>query len=207
MQMKAEELSYVALPALPPSIPTRGSTFTRGLGRIVLRLLGWRISGSFPDTSKFVIVAAPHTSNWDAIVGLAAALKLGLGVHFFVKHQAFKPPLGWVLKVLGGIPVQRDAAVGIVGSAVRGFKDNDQFILGITPEGTRAKRPKWKTGFHRIAKEARVPVVVVAIDFGSKTIGPISTFFPSDLEFDLRMVAAQLVDVRGKNPENETPAW
>ncbi|MDX1438304.1 MAG: 1-acyl-sn-glycerol-3-phosphate acyltransferase [Rubricoccaceae bacterium] len=204
--MQAEAFDYVSLPDLPPSFPKRGNVLGRVLGRFVHFLIGWRIEGNFPDTPKVVMVAAPHTSNWDAIVGLSAALQLGLDVHFFVKREAFKPPLGWVLKALGGIPVQRDAAAGVVGSAIRAFKTEDTFLLGITPEGTRSRRSRWKTGFHRIATEANVPIVLIALDYGRKVIGPIATFYPSDLPSDLKRIASHFENVRGKNPENETPA-
>lgn len=197
---------FVELPALPPSMSTRGTMAGRLFGGAVLNLLGWKIRGAFPDIPRFLIVAAPHTSNWDAFIGLAAALRLNLDVRFFAKQEAFKPPLGWILRMLGGIPVDRDSAHGLVGQAIRAFKERDTLVLGITPEGTRKKMPRWKTGFHHIGRAANVPIVLVALDFGRKTIGPIATIdLTEDLSHDLAVIAGHFEGIKGGNPELYTP--
>ena len=188
---------------LPPAVPRRGNALTRGLGRLVLGLLGWRLEGTFPDLPRFVLVGAPHTSNWDAVVGLAAAMAYGLEVHFFAKREAFRWPLGALLRALGGIPVDRSRPGGLVTQAVEAFARREAFVLGVTPEGTRSRAPRWKTGFHHIAVTVGVPVVLVALDYGNKRIGPGPTLTLSgDLPADLARIADFFRDVRGKHPEH-----
>ena len=174
----------------------------RQFGGAILKVLGWKVKGAFPDIPKFIIVAAPHTSNWDAIIGLAAVLRLKLDIHFYAKQDAFRPPLGWILRMLGGIPVDRNAAHGLVGEAIRAFEERDTFVLGITPEGTRKRMDRWKTGFHHIDRGANVPVVLVALDFGRKTIGPIATIdLTEDVKHDLAVIAGHFEGIRGRNSE------
>ena len=198
-------VDLVSLPALPPSMPRRGNAFTQAFGRFVIRLLGWRIEGAFPDTPQFVMVGAPHTSNWDGIVGLSAVMALGIEIHVFAKHTLFRGPMGWALRALGGIPVDRSSPgrSALVDSAVHEFATRDAFILGVAPEGTRSKSDRWKTGFHRIALAADVPVVCIVLDHGNKRVGPIATLeMTGDLRRDLTALAAIYRPIQGKNPEN-----
>ena len=205
--MPENRYDFVELPDLPPSMPTRDTVGGRLFGGAILKVLGWKVEGAFPDIPKFLIVAAPHTSNWDAIIGLAAVLRLNIDVHFYVKHKAFGPPLGWIIRTLGGIPVNRDAPRGLVVEAIRAFEERDAFVLGITPEGTRKKMDRWKTGFHHIGRGANVPVVLVALDFGRKTIGPIATVdLTDDVNHDLAVIAGHFEGIQGRNPELFTPA-
>ena len=204
--MPEHRYDFMELPALPPLMSRRGSAAGRLLGKLILQMLGWTVRGAFPDITKFLIVAAPHTSNWDAIIGLAAVLRLNLDIHFYVKDKAFRLPLGWILRKLGGIPVNRDAAHGLVGEAIRAFEERDTFVLGITPEGTRKKMDRWKTGFHHIGRGANVPVVLVALDYSRKTIGPIATIdLTEDVSHDLAVIAGHLEGIWGRNPELITP--
>ena len=204
--MPEKRYEFVELPALPPSMSRRGSAAGKLLGKVILVVLGWKVKGAFPDTPKFLIVAAPHTSNWDAFIGLAAALRLNLDVNFFAKHGAFRPPLGWILRALGGVPVNREVPRGLVGDAIRAFEERDTFVLGIAPEGTRKKLDRWKTGFHRIGRGANVPAVLVALDFGRKTIGPIATIdLTDDLDHDLSVISRHFEGIQGRNPELFTP--
>ena len=187
---------------LPPAVPSRGTAFTRLLGRLVLGLLGWRLEGTYPDRSKFVLVGAPHTSNWDAVVGLSAAAAYGLEVHFFAKREAFRGPVGWLLRAFGGIPVDRSRPGGLVGDAIEEFHRRDAFLLGMTPEGTRGRSDRWKTGFYRIARAVDVPIVLIPLDYRRKVIGPGPTLhLTDDLAADLRRIVAYFDGVEGKNPE------
>jgi 1-acyl-sn-glycerol-3-phosphate acyltransferase len=166
----------------------------------------FRVEGAFPDAPRFVLIAAPHTSNWDAIVGLAAAVSIGLDVQFFAKHTLFRPPLGWLFRWLGGIPVDRHAPAGLVEAAIEAFARRPRFVLGVAPEGTRRKVAAWKTGFHRIAVAAGVPIVAVALDWGRRSVGPIGTVVPTgDLAADLAALRALYAGVRGRRPEWQTP--
>ena len=204
--MPENRYDFVELPTLPHSMSRWGNAAGRLLGKLILKMLGWKVSGAFPDIPKFLIVAAPHTSYWDVIIGLATTLRLSLDVHFYAKQEAFRPPLGWILRKLGGIPVDRNAAHGLVGEAIRAFEERDTFVLGITPEGTRKKMNRWKTGFHHIGRGANVPVVLVALDFGRKTIGPIATVdLTNDVNHDLAVIAGHFEGIQGRNPELFTP--
>jgi 1-acyl-sn-glycerol-3-phosphate acyltransferase len=188
---------------VPSAVPRRGNAFTRTLGRLVLGVLGWRLEGTFPDLPKFVLVGYPHTSNWDAVVGMAAALAYGIEIHFFAKREAFRGPLGWLLRALGGIPVDRSRPGGLVTQAVEEFARRPAFLLGVTPEGTRSPVPRWKTGFHHIATTVGVPVVLVALDYGNRRIGPGPLLqLSGDLAADLARIVAHFAGVEGRNPEN-----
>ncbi|HIG76092.1 MAG TPA: acyltransferase [Bacteroidetes bacterium] len=199
-----------SLPALPPSVPSKRYPIAAPLGRLILWLLGWKWVGGFADVPRQVIIGWPHTSNWDGIVGLSAAAVCGLDARIFAKRQLFRPPIGWMLRAFGGTPIDRTKGGGVVERAVERFEQaeaaGEPFVLGIAPEGTRGRREAWKTGFHRIAVRANVPIAIVALDFGRKQIGVVGTLVPSgDLEADLGAIRQQLAGVRGKHPENETP--
>ncbi|MDX1532088.1 MAG: 1-acyl-sn-glycerol-3-phosphate acyltransferase, partial [Rhodothermales bacterium] len=125
------------LPDLGPRLPRRGNRFSRWLGRTALRLTGWRLVGDLPDLPKLLVVAAPHTSNWDGFLAIAALLAMGLDAHFMAKHSLFRPPLGWFLRWIGGVPVDRRVRGGVVGQMTERFAAQDRYVLGVTPEGTR----------------------------------------------------------------------
>lgn len=151
-------------------IPPQRSRLLRLLGRGVLRLLGWRISGRMPAERKFVAVLAPHTSNWDFLISMAALFELGLRMQWFGKHTLFRGPLGPLLRWLGGEAVDRSAPDGAVATALERFRTREQYVLGLAPEGTRRRAETWKTGFHRIARAAGVPIVPVGLDYRTRSI-------------------------------------
>jgi 1-acyl-sn-glycerol-3-phosphate acyltransferase len=155
---------------MPPAAPRQGGPASRAFGRTLLRLLRWRVEGEVPDVPHCVMVAAPHTSNWDFVVGIAAKLALGLRVGWLGKHTIFKRPFRGLLRWLGGIPVDRAAAEGIVETAVKRFRSEPRLFLGVTPEGTRQRVDRWKSGFHRIAVGAGVPILPVRIDWSRRAI-------------------------------------
>lgn len=178
----------------------------RWIGKIILRVLGWSWIGGFPNLDRMVLIGAPHTSNWDGIIGLAAAAVCGIDVRVMAKAELFRFPFGGVLRWLGIVPVQRDAPGGLVDQAIARLSGPEPFALGITPEGTRALVDRWKTGFHRIAVAADVPIVVVGLDWGRKRIGINGTLQPSgDLAADLDAIAQILDGVEGKHPALESP--
>ena len=153
-----------------PGLPRRGSAFTRGLARRVLRLFGWRIEGSFPDWPKFVVIVAPHTSNWDFALGILGMFAVGLRASWLGKHTVFRFPLTPVLRWLGGEPVDRTTPHGTVGVAIDHFLTRPQWVLGLSPEGTRRRVERWKTGFYRIAVGAGVPIIPVTVNFGAHVL-------------------------------------
>lgn len=194
------------LPDLPPSVPRRAYPgWLRALGRWTFRTMGWTWAGGFPDRSRLVLIGAPHTSNLDALVGFAAGAACGLGFHVFVKQQSFVGPARRVLGAFGGLPVDRTAPGGLVGEAVAHLRGDRPFVVALTPEGTRAPVERWKTGFHRIAVEAGVPIAVLALDWGRKRLGIMGTIEPSgDLAADLAAIGGLLRGAEGRHPERQT---
>jgi 1-acyl-sn-glycerol-3-phosphate acyltransferase len=186
-------------PLVGASVPRRGSAGSRAVGRAVLRLMRFRVEGEVPDLAKFVIAVAPHTSNWDFVVGAAAMFALDLRLTFIGKHTLFRWPLGGAMRWMGGIPVDRSSAHGAVGDAVRAFERVVQRVLAIAPEGTRRRVERFKSGFLHIARGARVPVLLATLDWRERCVrlGPL--FTPGDdLEGELQRVEAFYAPVRGK---------
>ncbi|WP_394225689.1 lysophospholipid acyltransferase family protein [Pseudoalteromonas spongiae] len=188
---------------VPNSIPRTNSQLGRFIGRNFLKLFGWRVSGAFPDQSKFVAAVAPHTSNWDFIIAIAVKLSLGIEIKFLGKHSIFFWPLGVLLKKWGGIAVERSSKHGLVAQVADVFQQQDKLILGIAPEGTRKHTDEWKTGFLHIAYAANVPVVPMALDFRTKefiVMPPVT--LSGDIEADLALIKQQFPKAMAKYPSN-----
>lgn len=159
------------IPALPPQAPRTGNRFTRWLGRSVLRLGGWTIAGDWPDLPRLVVIAAPHSSGWDAVWGLAAKLAMGVDIAFMAKAELFRGPLGWLLRRFGGIPVDRSAPGGIVDQTAAQIRAASRMWFVLAPEGTRRRVEHWKAGFWKIARRAGVPVFCAWFHYPDRTIG------------------------------------
>jgi len=157
----------------PPAAPkTRGpSPFIAFIGRVIYRVLGWKCVGQTPAFRKYVVIAAPHTSNWDGFFLIGAASMLELNFSFFGKHSLFRGPLGWFLRSRGGIPLDRSRNQSFVSQAVSWFNRLDTFAIGVAPEGTRKLTTGWRTGFYYIALQAKVPIVLGYIDYAKKEGG------------------------------------
>ena len=189
------------VPALPDCLPSRGNAFSRSVGRALFSALGWRIEGDFPPRPKMVVIVAPHTSNWDFIVGILAVFAIGLRVRVLAKHTLFKPGLGWLMRWFDGIPVNREAPQGMVPQAVEAIEEAQSVFLAITPSGTRSSTRPWKSGFYRIAVAARVPIMPIAFDGEHKTIRLLPPFEPSgNYDADLPKLRACFEGVRGIRP-------
>jgi len=164
----------------------------------LLRLGRWKTVGEVPPLRKMVIIGAHHTSNWDFPVAMLAARALGVKIRFLGKHTLFRPPFGWFFRLLGGIPVDRSRPGGIIGQIVETFERSEDLVLAIAPEGTRSHQPYWKSGFYEIARAARLPIVLAAID-GARhevRIGPtIAT--TGDVRADMDRIRAFYAPVRG----------
>lgn len=191
------------VPPLGPRVPVRGNAVSRAIGRASMSLVRWRFEGVMPDEPKFVIIVAPHTSNWDFTMGVAALFALGFRISFLGKHTIFKWPLGIFVRWLGGIAVDRAVSRDRVAEAVAALGSSDQLILAVAPEGTRKLVPEWKTGFYHVAHGANVPIVPVAFDYGAKAIriGP-SFRTTGDRERDIAKLKAFYRGVIPKRPEN-----
>jgi 1-acyl-sn-glycerol-3-phosphate acyltransferase len=173
------------------------------MGRWALRAFGWRVEGDIPNLPKMVLIAAPHTSNWDFVVGISAKLALGLRVTFLGKDSLFRFPLGPLLRAWGGIPIDRTTSNDVVGGIVDEFARRDRLVLALAPEGTRKRVERWRTGFYHIAKAAKVPIVPVALNFGERAIQIGVPFTATDdLDRDMRELQGRFSGVRGRRPKS-----
>ena len=176
------------------------------LARLVLQLGGWTIVGGDMDGPKAVVIAAPHTSNWDGFWALTYKIAVGLDIHFFAKDSLFWFPLGNILRALGGIELDRKRAGSAVDQAIAMFNESDSFYFGLAPEGTRRKMPGWKTGFYRIALGAGVPVYLGLLDFENKHVGIVRRVdLTGDPDTDLAVIREFYEDIRGRWPEKASP--
>lgn len=172
----------------------------------ILKMVGWRVSFALPSRDKYVLVGAPHTSNWDFPLGLLAMWASGLRCNWVGKHTLFKGPLGPIMRGIGGIPVDRLGSVGFVKKVIDIFASRDQFVLAISPEGTRSLTKHWKGGFYHIALAAKVPVALGYIDYPRKQIGIDRMFEPSgDIVADFAILQEYYQDKIGKRPEKQGP--
>ena len=176
------------------------------IARWILRLNGWTMVGEVPLKKKSVFIAAPHTSNWDGVWALVYKVAKELDIHWFAKKSLFWFPLGNLLRLLGGIPLDRQRAGSAVDYAVKMFRDSDEFYFGLAPEGTRSRLDHWKTGFYRIAEAADVPVVLGFLDYGSKRVGvgPVVKL-SGDQEIDLAILRDFYDGIEGRWPEQASP--
>jgi len=173
--------------------------------RAVFRLIGWRAEGEAPNIPKYVMVAAPHTSNIDGIMLVLGAWLFGLKLHWMGKHTLFRAPFGWLLKAFGGVPIDRRAPRGAVQQMIQAFHDHERQILVVAPEGTRGKTDRWKTGFYYIAQGAGVPVVLAYIDYARKVVGIGPVIHPSgDQDADMRLIHDFYKDKVARYPEKRT---
>lgn len=183
--------------------PRRGSGLTRAVARVVLRVLGWRIVGRVPALPRFVIIVAPHTSNWDFAIGVAAMFALGLRISWLGKDSLFRGPPGPVLRWLGGVAVNRSARGGVVVQVVDAFRTHSRFVLALSPEGTRRRVESWRTGFHNIARGAGVPIVPAWLDYARREIGIGEPIVPSDdAEDDIARLRRAFRREMARHPSN-----
>lgn len=184
---------------LPAAVPAFADNPGRRMCRGLLRLRGWHLVGELPGARKLVLIAAPHSSWWDGIWGLLMKIGLGADIRFMGKQELFTGPLGWVLRRMGGMPIDRHAAKGVVEQMVDAFNDSPSLWLGIAPEGTRKKVDKWRTGFWHIARQARVPVFPIAFHYPDKAIhlGPLFEL-SDDMHADLKRLRQFYKPFQGK---------
>lgn len=182
--------------------PRRGSRVGAPLARWLLALSGWRIAGALPACPQFVVIVAPHTSSWDFFFAVLAMLATDLKISWLGKHTIFRFPVGWLLRWLGGEPIDRAAPGRAVDSAIERFRAGQPWVLGLSPEGTRRRVEQWKSGFHRIAVAAGVPIVPVWIDYQAREVGIGAPFMPSpDEAADVSALRAVFRKGMAKYPE------
>ena len=168
------------------------------------KVSGWKIVGQFPfDIPKMVLAVGPHTSAWDFVVGVATKTLIPVqNAHFLGKKELFDGPFGWFFRSMGGIPVDRTSSKGLVQQVVEKIQETDRFRLGMSPEGTRKKVDKLKTGFYHIAKEAGIPILLIGLDFSKKEIIIGDLLYPSEnKEDDFKKIHDFFKNIRGKKAE------
>jgi 1-acyl-sn-glycerol-3-phosphate acyltransferase len=176
------------------------------LARWLLSLRGWQVDAQLPPADSYVIIAAPHTSNWDFPIGILAKWALGLRFNWLGKHSLFSPPHGWLFRALGGIPVYRHQRQNLSEQLAAYFQAHPGTILALTPEGTRSRTSHWKSGFYHIARQAGVPVALGHLDYGRKRVGVGGWLeLTGDREQDMQQIAAYYADITGKHPEQQGP--
>jgi len=175
----------------------------RNIARFVLWITGWKLSDQavqIPD--KAVIIGVPHTSNWDFVYFIAFKWRYGLNVRFMGKKSLFRPPLGWFMRGVGGISIDRTSAHNVVDQMALAFKENDKLLLAIAPSATRSKRDYWKSGFYHIALAADVPVFLGWLDFQTKTgCFGVPMSLTGNVKEDMDKIRAHYSDKFGKRPE------
>ena len=193
-------MGYPVKVQLPEDAPMMCGPFLQGVGRSMLRLSGWTLEGRVPNDKKILLIAAPHTSNWDWIIGVGGLLALGIKLTYIAKHSLFKGPVGWMMRVTGGVPIDRGSAQGMVDEIVDQFSKNERLYYLIAPEGTRKQVERWKSGFLRVAYKAEVPILMVSFDYRTKCILIGETaVLTGEIDTDLAAVQNYYQQFQGKN--------
>lgn len=165
-------------------------------------ILGWKIVGNFhPEVKKYVLIGAPHTSWKDFFIALLSRTVEDANINLIAKKALFKFPFGFLLRAVGASPVDRSKSNNLVDAIVELFHSKEEFRLAISPEGTRKRVEKWKTGFYHIAKGANIPIVMYAFDFGNKQAKISAPFYPTDdMEADFKHFLNFYKDIKGAKP-------
>ncbi len=173
------------------------------ISKFILKIFGWKAIVAYPEIKKSVICVAPHTSNWDFLLGKLCYSSVGLTAHFLIKKEWFFFPMGVFFRSIGGIPVERNKKTRLVDQVVKMFNENNRFNIAITPEGTRKRTTKWKMGFYHIALKAEVPIQLAYIDYKTKILSIEKLFTPTGNESEDMAIINEYYSTRtGRHPEN-----
>jgi 1-acyl-sn-glycerol-3-phosphate acyltransferase len=174
----------------------------RLLAKLFLRANGWQSEGRRPAARRFVLIAAPHTSNWDLVYLLAIGATVDVKVNWMGKHQLFRGPMGWLMRKVGGVPVRRDRSNDLVAQMAQALDRAPAMALTVPPEATRAYVPFWKSGFYHIARTAQVPIVMGYLDYARKRGGFGPELIPTgDMRQDMDEIRAFYADKTGRHPD------
>lgn len=185
---------------IPERLRGKRSILLRKIARFGINISGWTIKGMVPDEERIVIIAAPHTSNWDFVLAMLAIFGLNIKLRWLGKHSIFKPGFKNFFKWLGGIPVYRDNPSNLIDNVVKIVKREKSIVIAMTPEGTRKKVKRWKTGFLRIAKQTHSKILLISIDAPTKSIEIGNIFNPTgNSEDDLAFIQKYYSSFRGIN--------
>ncbi|HBX71284.1 MAG TPA: glycerol acyltransferase [Chloroflexi bacterium] len=180
------------------------SKFVHGFARAVLRLIGWRTQVLPPPTASYVLIGAPHTSNWDFVIVLLLMAAEKLPIRIMGKDSLFRGPIGVFMRSLGAIPVNRNEKTNLVDQVAAKFAEYDELVIGISPEGTRNKTTRWRTGFYYIALKAGVPIVMAYLDYENKVCGLGPSITPTgDIQADFMIIRDFYTGIKGKYPDNQ----
>tara|TARA_B100000212_G_scaffold334281_1_gene304756 strand:+ start:509 stop:1114 length:606 start_codon:yes stop_codon:yes gene_type:complete len=187
---------------IPERLRGSRSIFLRKIARFGINFSGWAIKGEVPDEERIIIIAAPHTSNWDFVLAMLAIFGLNIKLRWLGKHSIFKPGFRSFFKWLGGIPVYRDNPSTLIENVVEIVKKEKSIVIAMTPEGTRKKIKRWKTGFLRIAEQTHSKILLISIDAPTKSIGIGKIFNPTgDNEKDLAFIQNYYKSFTGIKPQ------
>lgn len=175
----------------------------RFIWKLYLKSIGWKTDAVFPyrHLKKYIFIVGPHTSNWDFVILLAYRNMLGLKSGFLAKKELFSPPFGFLFRNLGGIAVDRKKSTNMVDEVSQIASERDEFILALSPEGTRSRVDKLKTGFYFIAAKARIPIIMVGLDYRNKQALFSEPLLPSDIDKDFETIYSFYRTIEGKYPE------
>lgn len=181
------------------------SSILRGIAHVLLKILGWKKIGELPRIPKYVIILAPHTSNWDVFYGVLLAYSLRADAYFMAKHQMFRFPFGPIVRWLGALSIDRSKSSNTVQSIISLYDTYSNFVIALAPEGTRKKVDKWKTGFYNIAMGANIPIVMTYLNYKTKSGGVGGVLYPTgDLEADFLKMKKVYKNAYGYYPEKAT---
>jgi len=188
--------------SLASGIPKSGLAY--GIARSILRLIGWRTHVIPPPTSRYVLIGAPHTSNWDFVLVLLLMAAEKIPIRLMGKDSLFRGPIGILMRSLGAIPVYRGEKTNLVDQIAAKFDEYEELVIGISPEGTRSKTSRWRTGFYYIALKADVPIVMAYLDYGNKVCGLGPSIKPTgDIQADFEIIRDFYARIVGKYPHNQ----
>ncbi len=168
---------------------TKGLPFSTRLARFILRLKGWKLDVKLPDSPKYIVIGAPHTTNRDGFYAIVLGFAANIPMRFIGKDSLFKPPFGFLIRLLGGIPVVRSSSNNFVDQIVERFNNSEALVIAIAPEGTRDSVAYWRTGFYYMALGAGIPIAFGFVDYDRKTLGIYPGLLPSgDLPADMEII-------------------
>ncbi|MBT3255810.1 MAG: glycerol acyltransferase [Deltaproteobacteria bacterium] len=178
-----------------------GKTFMRWLALVIFKISGWKVAGERPTIRKYVIIAAPHTSNWDFVYTICLAFILGIKPRIMMKSTWFRWPMGSFMRWLGAFPIDRSGSHNVVAQSIGAFSKQKRMVLVVPPSGTRKKVMYWKAGFYHIARGAGIPVVLGYLNYREKVggIGP-TVHITGDMEADMKTIQDFYSDIDGKYP-------
>ncbi|MCZ2128048.1 MAG: lysophospholipid acyltransferase family protein [Anaerolineales bacterium] len=180
------------------------SPILRAVSNGIMRSVGWNVDGAPPDLKKYIVIGAPHTSNWDFLLFLGIIFRLKISTRYMAKIELFTNPLGWFFYWCGGVPVDRKKSSGLIEQMVEVCNREDEFILVIAPEGTRYHVHEWKRGFYHIAKSAGIPIVMAKVDGVRKVVHFGETFYPTDdADADMQAIQSAFAGMAGINPRQK----